>query len=77
MISQTLMNHSFPDIVTLHTVGFNSGREVPVWVSPCETLGKAIVRRGLATKDVTRIVVSPFCFSGPLHYEPDLTVASR
>ena len=66
------MNHCFPDITTLHTVAFNNGEEVPVYVSSCETLGKALVRLSLDPEDVTRIAVG-----GPLHYEPDLTVGSR
>ena len=63
---------SFPDSVLLHTVTFCSGAVIDIHVAPSETLGKACVRMGRIIRDVRKIAVS-----GPLHYEPDLTVMSR
>ena len=62
----------FPDSVLLHTVTFCGGAVIDIHVAPSETLGKACVRMGRTTRDVRKIAVS-----GPLHYEPDLTVRSR
>ena len=62
----------FPDSVLLHTVTFCSGAVIDIHVAPGETLGKACVRMGRIIRDVRKIAVS-----GPLHYEPDLTVMSR
>ena len=63
---------SFPDSVLLHTVTFCSGAVIDIHVAPSETLGKACVRMGRIIRDIRKIAVS-----GPLHYEPDLTVVSR
>ncbi len=71
-IMKTKISHCFPDNVMLHTLTLRDGSRVPLYVDPTETLGHALLRTDITQDDIASIGIS-----GPLHYEPDYSVATR
>lgn len=70
----THSRHSFPDSVTLNCVAFSDGSTLRLYVSTCETFGRALSRAGRGINEVESVSL-PDC--SDLSYEPDYAIASR